>query len=179
MIDIDPRVTTALIGLVGGWITAGVPAIWQYRRQRRLKEDGILKPARRELDNSERLQDAIKVLLDERRSNSRPTDLNPWLLRNLPAYLEGVATEWDFEALSIQAAYKRIGAEVILCAESKWLWEGEVPRERDIYWRLFNKFAKAMQDERIRRKEVLLPDSKHPNHPLQLTRPGMSPAVSS
>ena len=74
-------------------------------------------------------------------------EFNGNLVRRLPAFLEIIASHWEFGDVSTRAAYDAFGHEVILCANSQFMWK-DAPRN-DIWWRAFNKFAIAIQKQEI------------------------------
>jgi len=145
-----PRIIFALFGLYG-WLTA----LWiflKHRRQAKEKEKRILQQTRTELDSNPMLQRIVLVLRAERNGETIIDHLGGYELRQFPAFLEDVGSHWEFDSVSIEAAYNTLGQEVILCDESKLMWQDENPPRSDTYWRLFNKFAKAIQAERLKRQ---------------------------
>jgi hypothetical protein len=144
------QIVFVLFGIYG-WLTA-VMMFLKHRREASQKEEKILRQTRRELDSDTNLQRIISILRAE--DDGEPTEdhLNAYEMRQLPAFLENLAAHWEFDSISIAAAYDAFGKEVIWCDESELMWEDEEPPRSDTYWRLFNKFAKAIQAERARRQ---------------------------
>ena len=136
----------------------GLPAsLWFYFKLRydsKQKEKEILQKTRQELDSNSSLQNIVQTLKAERLHNSVPQEPVQLDLRRLPAFLEDVASNWEFKTVSTKAAYDVIGEIVIWCDESKILWEGESPPRDETHWRLFNKFAAAIRSEKLRRDET-------------------------
>ena len=145
-----PRIIFILLGLYG-WLTA-LMMFLKHRRQVREKEERILHLTRSELDCSVMLQRILSILKAERNGEPMQDHLGGNELRQLPAFLEDLGSHWEFDSVSIEGAYDTLGQEVIWCDESKVMWQDEEPPRSDTYWRLFNKFARAIQDERTRRQ---------------------------
>jgi hypothetical protein len=148
--SIVPRIIFVLLGLYG-WLTA-LMIFLKHRRQAKEKETRILHLTRGELDSSAVLQRILSILEAERNGEPIQDRLSGNELRQLPAFLEDLGSHWEFDSVSIEGAYATLGQEVIWCDESKLLWQDEEPPRSDTYWRLFNKFAKAIQAERARRQ---------------------------
>ncbi|HUJ71257.1 MAG TPA: hypothetical protein VLZ30_03380 [Verrucomicrobiae bacterium] len=145
-----PRIIFILLGLYG-WLTA-LMLFLKYRRQAKEKEERILHLTRTELDSNAILQRILSILNAERNGEPIQDHLSGNELRQLPAFLEDLGSHWEFDSVSIEGAYNTLGQEVIWCDESKLMWQDEQPPRSDTYWRLFNKFAKAIQAERARRQ---------------------------
>ena len=145
-----PRIIFILLGLYG-WLTA-LMMFLKHRRQAREKEERILRQTREELDFNAMLQRILSILKAERDDEFIQDHLSGNELRQLPVFLEDLGSHWEFDSVSIAGAYDTIGQEVIWCDESKLMWQDEQPPRSDTYWRLFNKFAKAIQAERARRQ---------------------------
>ena len=143
-----PRIIFILLGLYG-WLTA-LMMFLKHRRQAREKEERILRLTRSELDSNAMLQRILSILNAERNGEPIQDHLNGVELRQLPAFLEDLGSHWEFDSVSIEGAYRTLGLEVIWCDESKLMWQDEQPPRSDTYWRLFNKFAKEIQAERVR-----------------------------
>ena len=148
--SVVPRIIFILLGLYG-WLTA-LMMFLKHRRQAKEKEQRILRLTRDELDSSAMLQRILEILKAERDDEFIQDRLSGNELRQLPAFLEDLGSHWEFDSVSIAGAYDTIGQEVIWCDESKLMWQDEQPPRSDTYWRLFNKFAKAIQAERARRQ---------------------------
>jgi hypothetical protein len=144
------QIVAVLFGIYG-WLTA-LMMFLKHRREMSQKEENILRQTRRELDSDSNLQRIISVLRAEDNGQDIEDHLNAYEMRQLPAFLENLAAHWEFDSISIAAAYDGFGQEVIWCDESELMWEDEEPPRSDTYWRLFNKFAKAIQAERARRQ---------------------------
>jgi hypothetical protein len=144
------QIIVILFGIYG-WLTALVIFL-KHRREVRQKEEKILRQTRRELDSDSNLQRIVSILRAERDGQPAEDHLNAYEMRQLPAFLENLAAHWEFDSVSIAGAYDALGQEVIWCDESKLMWNDEDPPRSDTYWRLFNKFAKAIQAERVRRR---------------------------
>jgi hypothetical protein len=114
-------------------------------------EAKILANTRHQLDSNLTLQRIVMILRDE--VNNRPIQdhLESWKMCQLPAFLEDIASQWEFRIVSIKGAYDTVGKEVVLCDESKLLWLNEESKRSNTYWHLFNRFAKAIQIEKARR----------------------------
>ena len=143
---------SSLMG-ASGWLAAGL-TYWKSRSDAKQKEREILQKTRQELDSNSSLQNIVQTLEAERLYNSKVQEPVPLELRRLPAFLEDVASHWEFKTVSIKAAYDAIGKIVLWCDESKIMWEGENPPRQETHWRLFNKFAAAMRLEKLRRGET-------------------------
>jgi hypothetical protein len=163
-----PRIIFVLLGLYG-WLTA-LMMFLKHRRQAKDKEDRILQLTRSELDSNAMLQRILAILKAERDDEFIQDHLNGNELRQLPAFLEDLGSHWEFDSVSIAGAYDTLGREVIWADESKLMWQDEDPPRSDAYWRLFNKFAKAIQAERARR-QFAGPTSPYPeNQPTMLAK---------
>jgi hypothetical protein len=145
-----PRIIFVLLGLYG-WLTALIMFL-KHRRQAKEKETRILQLTRSELDSNAMLQRILSILEAERNGEPIQDRLSGNELRQLPAFLEDLGSHWEFDSVSIAGAYDTLGQEVIWCDESKLMWQDEQPPRSDTYWRLFNKFARAIQAERARRQ---------------------------
>lgn len=157
-----PRIIFVLLGLYG-WLTA-LMIFLKHRRQAKEKEERILHLTRGELDSSDMLQRILSILKAERNGEPIQDRLSGTELRQLPVFLEDLGSHWEFDSVSIEGAYSTLGQEVIWCDESKLMWQDEQPPRSDIYWRLFNRFAKAIQAERARR-QTDGPDLPYPEDP--------------
>jgi hypothetical protein len=144
-----PRIIFVLLGLYG-WLTA-LMMFLKHRRQAKEKEERILHLTRGELDSNAMLQRILSILSAERNGEPIQDRLSGNELRQLPAFLEDLGSHWEFDSVSIEGAYDTLGQEVIWCDESELMWQDEQPPRSDTYWRLFNKFAKAIQAERARK----------------------------
>jgi len=145
-----PRVILTLLGLYG-WLTALV-MFFRHRREAQEKEQRILHLTRSELDSSTTLRRILSILKAERNGGQSQDHLSGNELRQLPVFLEDLGSHWEFDSVSIAGAYDTVGQEVIWCDESRLMWQDEDPPRSDTYWRLFNKFSKAIQAERVRRQ---------------------------
>ena len=140
-----PRIIFVLLGLYG-WLTA-LMMFLKHRRQAKEKEQRILHQTREELDFNAMLQRILSILKTERDGEPIQDHLSGNELRQLPVFLEDLGSHWEFDSVSIEGAHDTIGQEVIWADESKLMWQDEQPPRSDTYWRLFNKFAKAIQAE--------------------------------
>ena len=157
-----PRILFTLLGLYG-WLTALLMFL-KHRRETKDKENRILALTRSELDSNAMLQRILAILKAERDDEFIQDHLNGNELRQLPAFLEDLGSHWEFDSVSIGGAYDTIGREVIWSDESKLMWQDEDPPRSDAYWRLFNKFSKAIQAEHARR-QFAEPPSPYPENP--------------
>jgi hypothetical protein len=144
------QIVVVLFGIYG-WLTA-LMIFLKHRRAISQKEEKILRETRRELDSDSNLQRIVSILRAESDGQPNGDHLNAYEMRQLPAFLENLAAHWEFDSLSIAGAYDGFGQETMWCDESKLMWRDEEPPRNDTYWRLFNRFAKAIQAERARRQ---------------------------
>ena len=100
------------------------------------------------LDDDPELLRAIFLLkkeIDARRNNKKvpviTDEISSEDLRNLPAFLEPIGIYLQYNPATFKTAYGIFSEEVMLCAESTYLWEGDVPYDKSAYWRSFAAFV--------------------------------------
>jgi hypothetical protein len=127
------------------------------RRENEQKQAQIIQQLRHKLDNNADLLEVVKILKDEKAlRKERPVldsecPKNAGRMRDLPGFLEGFGSLYEYKIISIEAAYNAVGREVILCDDSTWMWLGEAIKKDDTFWRVFNLFAKAIRTEAAKR----------------------------
>jgi hypothetical protein len=113
----------------------------------------FLMQRRRELDERPELLMAVGLLkqeLEARRGNQPPPTIPSGLsgqkLRDLPAFLEPIGTFLEYNPASFKKAYGFFSEEVLLCAESSLLWDGDARYDNSVYWRSFKRFVTATRN---------------------------------
>ncbi len=145
-----PVIQAIVSGILGlGWLTtAGAWARDHTAAKQKIMD--FLMEKRRELDDRPELLTVLGLLkqeLEARRQHRTvpkiPDGLSGQKLRDLPGFLEQVGTFLEYNPATFRKAYGFFSEEVLLCAESSLLWEGEARYDNSVYWRSFNKFVTA------------------------------------
>jgi hypothetical protein len=146
----DGLTQTIVSGILGlGWLTT-LGAWARDRTAAKQKIMDFLLERRRELDDRPELLTVVGLLkheLEARNGNQPspriPEGLSSQKLRDLPAFLEQIGTFLEYNPASFAKAYGYFSEEVLLCAESSLLWEGEERYNKSVYWRSFGRFVIA------------------------------------
>lgn len=131
--------SSVVSGVVGAFIGAAVT--WNKDRvaARQHIMDFLLQK-RLDLDSTPEYLDTIRILNDER-AGKRAESFDGSKLRNLPAFLEPIGTYLMYNPATFRKAYGYFSGEVLLCAESTLMWEGDLRYDESVYWRSFSKFV--------------------------------------
>jgi hypothetical protein len=66
--------------------------------------------------------------------------------RNLASFLEDVALECRYDAITYEQAYETYGELTLKCEGDEGTWEGESAESKEKYWRVFFDFSKRMKE---------------------------------
>jgi hypothetical protein len=140
-------------GILGlGWLTT-LTAWARDRTAAKQKIMDFLMERRLELDDRPELLMIVGLLKQEREARQEnrplptiPEGLSGEKLRNLPGFLESIGTFLEYNPASFRKAYGFFSEEVLLCAESSLLWEGDARYDKSVYWRSFTRFVIATRN---------------------------------
>jgi hypothetical protein len=127
----------------------------EHRDEKLGKEREYLQQMREELDKKPDLLGIIKLLKTEKSSGPAKPENAPegWKMRQLPGFFERLGSQLHFNLISIETIYDAFGEEILLCENSKWVWQDEEHPKGDAYWESYNELAKAIKDEEKRRNK--------------------------
>jgi hypothetical protein len=152
MAEYTPVIAAIVSGIFGFGVGCLGSGITLFRDRSAAKQTimQFLLQKRQELDFRPELLMTVGLLkqeLEAKRDNRPlpgiPNELSGQKLRDLPGFLEPIGTFLEYNPARFRKAYGFFSEEVLLCAESSLLWDGEEPYDRSVYWRSFNRLVIA------------------------------------
>jgi len=107
------KIATALLG-ASGWVAVAF-TIWKSKQESKEKEAKILQEVTKEIGDSYLYKRIIQILKDEQEGKEILNPLPGWKMRQLPAFLESLASHWEYKFVSIESAYKTVGEPLKNC----------------------------------------------------------------